>query len=140
MPALLKESAVARRFAALLDFMRSGSAGGFILILSALFALVWANSFAASGYEAFLRLRLGPQTLHAWVNDGLMAIFFLLVGLELRREMTRGELVWSDRMAAPGLAALGGRIAPAMIFSAFNYHDRFVMRGWAVPVATDIAF
>lgn len=140
MPALLKESAVARRFAALLDFMRSGSAGGVILILSAVFALVWANSFAAPWSEAMLRLQLGPQTLHVWVNDGLMAIFFLLVGLELRREMTRGELASFDRMAAPALAALGGMIVPAMIFSAFNYHDRFIMRGWAVPVATDIAF
>jgi NhaA family Na+:H+ antiporter len=69
-----------------------------------------------------------------------MAIFFLLVGLELRREMTRGELASFDRVAAPALAALGGMIVPAMVFSAFNYHDRFVMRGWAVPVATDIAF
>jgi NhaA family Na+:H+ antiporter len=137
---MLKESAVLRRFAALLDFLRSETAGGLILILSAVVALIWANSSAGSSYQALLRFRLGPQTVHVWVNDGLMAIFFLLVGLELRREMTRGELASLGRLAAPALAALGGMIVPAMVFSAFNYHDRFVMRGWAVPVATDIAF
>ena len=129
-----------RRFAALLAFLRSETAGGMILILSAILALVWANSSAGPSYRALLQFRLGPETVHVWVNDGLMAIFFLLVGLELRREMTRGELASLGRVAAPALAALGGMIVPAMIFSAFNYHDRFNMRGWAVPVATDIAF
>ncbi len=140
MSAPLKESAVKRRFAALLDFLRSGTAGGLILILSAVVALLWANSSAGSSYESMLQLRIGPQSVHVWVNDGLMAIFFLLVGLELRREMTRGELASLSRVAAPALAALGGMIVPGMIFSAFNYQDRFLMRGWAVPVATDIAF
>ena len=69
-----------------------------------------------------------------------MAVFFLLVGLELRREITRGELASADRLAAPGIAALGGMIVPALIFVAFNYADGEAMRGWAVPVATDIAF
>src|SRR4051794_35301643 len=140
MSTLPKDSAVLRRFAALLAFLRSETAGGMILILSAVFALVWANSAAGPSYQALLRYRLGPETVHVWVNDGLMAIFFLLVGLELRREMTRGELASLGRVAAPALAALGGMIVPAMIFSAFNYHDRSLMRGWAVPVATDIAF
>jgi Na+:H+ antiporter, NhaA family len=140
MSTLPKDSAVLRRFAALLAFLRSETAGGMILILSAILALVWANSSAGPSYRALLQFRLGPETVHVWVNDGLMAIFFLLVGLELRREMTRGELASLGRVAAPALAALGGMIVPAMIFSAFNYHDRFNMRGWAVPVATDIAF
>ncbi|MBV8913157.1 MAG: Na+/H+ antiporter NhaA [Acetobacteraceae bacterium] len=137
---LLKESAAIRRLRALLDFLRSGSAGGGILIVSGVTALLWANSAEGDQYQKLLRLQLGPETLHTWVNDGLMAIFFLLVGLELRREMTSGQLASASRVAAPALAALGGMIVPAMIFSAWNYHDKTLMRGWAVPVATDIAF
>jgi NhaA family Na+:H+ antiporter len=134
------ESAWLRRSRVLLDFLRSESAGGALLIASGIVAMIWANSPVGDSYEAFLRLQLGPETLHLWVNDGLMAIFFLLVGLELRREMISGELASASRVAAPAVAALGGMIAPAVIFSLFNYHDRMAMRGWAVPVATDIAF
>lgn len=140
MPTLLQESALIRRLQPLLDFLRSESAGGAILIISAILALIWANSSAGGSYLALLRFQLGPETLHVWVNDGLMAIFFLLVGLELRREMTSGQLASASQVAAPTIAALGGMIVPAMIFSLFNYHDRAMMRGWAVPVATDIAF
>ncbi len=140
MKLLLAESPVARRFAALLGFLRSESAGGALLMLSACAALAWANSPAAPAYRSLLHLQLGPQPLHIWINDGLMAVFFLLVGLELRREITCGELASPARVAAPGIAALGGMVVPALIFCAFNWSDRSAMRGWAVPVATDIAF
>ena len=136
--------AARRRFAALLGFLRSESAGGLVLIVSALVALAWANSAAAPAYEALLQYRLGPaalsQPLHIWINDALMALFFLLVGLELRREITQGELASPARLAAPGLAALGGMIVPALIVVALNWGDSTALRGWAVPVATDIAF
>ena len=135
---------LAARFAPLLEFLRSGSAGGAMLILSALVALMWANSPRADAYEALLHWTPplpGPRLqLHVWINDGLMAAFFLMVGLELRREITRGELASAERLAAPGLAALGGMVVPALIFVAFNWADPTALRGWAVPVATDIAF
>ena len=111
-----------------------------MLIVSGVVALIWANSPGAAAYVHSLEFPVGPLSAHLWINDGLMAIFFLLVGLELRREMTTGELASPSRLAAPAIAALGGMIVPAVIFSAFNYHDRALMRGWAVPVATDIAF
>ncbi len=136
--------AARRRFAALQGFLRSESAGGLALIGSALVALAWANSAAGPAYRALLQFPLGPgalsEPLHIWINDALMALFFLLVGLELRREITQGELASPARLAAPGLAALGGMIVPALIVVALNWGDRTALRGWAVPVATDIAF
>ena len=133
-------TATASTWAEFLRFMRTESAGGALLILSGVVALIWANSPASASYEHALEVALGPMPLHLWINDGLMAVFFLLVGLELRREMTVGELASASRLAAPAIAALGGMLVPAIIFSAFNFHDRTLMRGWAVPVATDIAF
>ena len=133
----------ARRLSPILEFLRSESAGGTMLILSAIAALVWANSPGHASYEALLQwVPIPPATLplHLWVNDGLMVVFFLLVGLELRREITSGELASPQRLAAPGLAALGGMIAPALIFVALNHNDPTALRGWAVPIATDIAF
>ncbi len=136
--------AARRRFAALRGFLSSESAGGLVLIVSALVALGWANSGAAPAYHALLQHRLGPAALsepvHVWINDALMALFFLLVGLELRREITEGELASPAQLAAPGLAALGGMLAPALIVVALNWGDATALRGWAVPVATDIAF
>ena len=131
------------RVSMILEFLRSEGAGGVMLMLSAAAALAWANSPRAGSYEALLRWAPPgpmPMPLHVWVNDAVMVVFFLLVGLELRREMTRGELASPARLAAPGLAALGGMLAPALIFVAFNWRDPGAMRGWAVPVATDIAF
>ncbi len=102
---------------------------------------------AAAAYQALLHLPLGLSAggsfvlpLHGWINDALMAVFFLLVGLEIRREMTDGELNSVRRAAAPGVAALGGMIVPALIYVALNRGDPAALRGWAVPVATDIAF
>jgi len=136
--------AARRSFAALGDFLKSESAGGVALIASAMAALAWANSAAAPVYRALLQYPLGMAAvtapLHIWINDGLMALFFLLVGLELRREITEGELASPARLAAPSLAALGGMIVPAAIVVALNWGDSTALRGWAVPVATDIAF
>ena len=140
MTILKPATGAARTWTEFLRFMRTESAGGALLITSGIVALIWANSPAASLYIQALDTHLGPLNAHIWINDGLMAIFFLLVGLELRREMTVGELASASRLAAPAIAAIGGMIVPAIIFSAFNYHDRTLMRGWAVPVATDIAF
>ena len=134
---------IVRRLSPIIEFLRSESAGGAMLILSGIAALIWANSPGHAAYEALLHwVPLLPATLpvHLWINDGLMVVFFLLVGLELRREITSGELNSVQRLAAPGLAAVGGMIAPALIFVAFNYGDPSALRGWAVPVATDIAF
>lgn len=141
-------TATHHRFAALLAFLRSEGAGGTVLILAAAVALVWSNSPAAESYEHLLHLPIGVSvgevsfvaSAHLWVNDALMAVFFLLVGLELRREMTEGELASPARVAAPAFAALGGMVVPALIYVAFNLGDPAALRGWAVPVATDIAF
>lgn len=129
-----------RRSVALLEFLRVESAGGSALILSGVVAMIWANSCFGAAYFALLNTNIGSHNVRFWVNDGLMAAFFLQVGLELRREINQGELASPSRLAAPVIAALGGMVAPAIVFSLFNYQDHIAMRGWAVPVATDIAF
>ncbi len=134
------DALIRHRLTPLLEFLRSESAGGVALIVSAVAALIWANSSAAASYQSLLHTGVGPFNLHLLINDGLMALFFLLVGLELRREITRGELASRQRLAAPGLGALGGMIVPALIYVAFNWGSAPALRGWAVPVATDIAF
>jgi NhaA family Na+:H+ antiporter len=144
----LPPTRTAGRFATLLGFLRSEAAGGVLLILAAAVALVWANSPAGDFYGHLLASHVAilpdqggvDWSLHAWVNDGLMALFFLLVALEIRREMTHGELASLRRMAGPGIAAIGGMVVPALIFTAFNWRNPGALRGWAVPVATDIAF
>ncbi|HYZ20691.1 MAG TPA: Na+/H+ antiporter NhaA [Rhodopila sp.] len=138
----------AQRFAALLDFLRSESAAGLALIIAALAALAWSNSSAAGSYQDLMDLPISlgigraalAMPLDQWVNDGLMTVFFLTVGLEIRREMTEGQLASLHRVAAPGLAALGGMVVPALIYAAFNIGNPQTLKGWAVPVATDIAF
>ena len=135
--------ALLRPLAPILAFIRSGSAGGTMLMLSGVVALIWTNSPRQPYYEAllhFVPVVWAGLDVHLWINDGLMAVFFLLVGLELRREITAGELASARRLAAPALGALGGMILPALIFVAFNYRDPAALHGWAVPVATDIAF
>ncbi|MBV9538788.1 MAG: Na+/H+ antiporter NhaA [Acidisphaera sp.] len=133
----------ALRFLTLLAFVRSESAGGVVLMLSAVVAMVWANAMPASYHAAVARPLLASipaLTLQHAVNDGLMVLFFLLVGLEIRREMMEGQLASLSRVAAPALAAAGGMIVPALIFAALNCGHLPAMRGWAIPVATDIAF
>ncbi len=132
----------------LLDFLRSNAAGGVVLIAASVAALAWSNSAAAPSYTALLALPLGlsvgtarfSMPVHGWINEALMAVFFLQVGLEIRREMLEGELASLRRVAAPGLAALGGMVVPALIYVAANWGNAAALRGWAVPVATDIAF
>ena len=109
-------------------------------MVSAALALIVANSPLNSDYEAALAARIGPLSALHWINDGLMSLFFLLVGLEIKRELLDGHLRhWSARIL-PGLGALGGMIVPAAIYAAFNFNSPTRLHGWAIPAATDIAF
>ena len=129
-----------RRFSIIRDFLSNQAAGGFVLIAAAALALVVANSGLADAYFALLEAHVGGLSILHWVNDALMALFFLLVGLEIKREMLDGELSTWERRALPGLAAAAGMAAPALIYVAFNTGDAQALRGWAIPAATDIAF
>lgn len=121
-------------------FLDSESAGGIVLMAAAALALIVANSPLSKAYFDALHFYIGPLSLSHWINDALMAIFFFLVGLEIKREFLDGQLAsWPNRIL-PGIAAAGGVIVPALIFVAFNYGDPEKVRGWAVPSATDIAF
>jgi NhaA family Na+:H+ antiporter len=126
------------------QFLRLETAAGFLLMAAAAIALVLANSPAAPVYHAALSAKIGlpgaSLSLLHWINDGLMAIFFLLVGLEIKRELLVGELSSVKRAALPSIAALGGMVVPAVIYAAFNWNDPATLRGWAIPAATDIAF
>ena len=107
---------------------------------AAALALIIANSPLAGSYEEALHARLGPLTLEHWINDALMAAFFLLVGLEIKREMIDGQLATWSRRLLPGIAAAGGMLVPAVIYVALNLQNPENIRGWAIPTATDIAF
>ena len=121
-------------------FISSPTAGGIILILASAAAITIANTSLREGYESLLKYKTAGLSVEHWVNDGLMAIFFLFVGLEIKRELLAGELsTWSQR-ALPGFAALGGVAVPALIYAGFNSGDADTLRGWAIPAATDIAF
>jgi NhaA family Na+:H+ antiporter len=133
-------------------FLGHESAGGIVLAFAAAAALVASNSTWAPAYEVFRQwpgeLRLGAgesalvlaKPLAVWVNDLWMAVFFFLVGLEIKREFVEGELSTGRQAALPAVAALGGMLAPALIFAALNLGDPVGLRGWAIPAATDIAF
>ncbi|MBK5248526.1 MAG: Na+/H+ antiporter NhaA [Actinomycetales bacterium] len=130
-----------------LDTLRGESVGGVLLIVGAVVALVWANSPWRDNYAAVRDLRVGPAAWHldlsigAWAADGLLAIFFFVVGLELKREIVTGELRRVSTAIVPVAAAVGGMAAPALIYLAVNLTSPDgVARGWAVPTATDIAF
>lgn len=129
-----------RPFTALRAFLRNEAAGGLVLMGVALLAIICANSPLAETYFAALKIYIGPLSLLHWINDGLMAVFFLLVGLEIKREFLAGQLSTWARRALPGVAALGGMVVPGLIYVAFNYADPTTLRGWAIPAATDIAF
>jgi len=121
-------------------FLESETSGGLVLMASAALGLAAANSPLAESYAALLHAPIaGLDVLH-WINDGLMAVFFLLVGLEIKREMLEGQLDTWSRRALPLIAALGGMVAPALVFMAINFEDAGNWRGWAIPTATDIAF
>lgn len=130
------------------NFIESKTAPGIILCISAVLALIFANSPLDSFYEEFknipVLLQVGSfsidKPLLLWINDGLMAIFFLLVGLEIKRELIEGHLSDYRQALLPAIAALGGLIVPALIYSYFNWADPITIQGWAIPAATDIAF
>ncbi|MGN6268959.1 MAG: Na+/H+ antiporter NhaA [Sphingomonas sp.] len=125
---------------ALRDFMRTESAGGIVLLAAAMLALAVANSPLSASYFEALHANLGPLSIHHWINDGLMALFFLLIGLEVKREGIDGQLSSWSRRLLPGAAAVTGMIAPALVFVALNRHSPETLVGWAIPAATDIAF
>lgn len=127
----------------------SPSLGAIALVLAAIIAIVFSNSSFSPAYNAFVsfrgELRLGPdwvlaKPLNVWVNDLWMAVFFFLVGLELKRELLEGSLATRSQLRLPVAAALGGMACPALIYVAFNGSDAVGVRGWAIPAATDIAF
>ncbi len=129
---------MSRIAAATRAFIASEAAGGLVLMAASALALIVANSPLASGYAALLHVELGPLSLHGWVNDALMAVFFLLVGLEIKAEVVEGQLSsWSQR-TLPVIAAASGMAVPAIVYLAVANSD--FARGWAIPAATDIAF
>jgi Na+:H+ antiporter, NhaA family len=136
----LRTLVIERPRSALREFLRTESAGGIVLMAAAAAALIVANSPLSDTYFSTLKAYVGPLSVSHWINDGLMAIFFLLVGLEVKRELLDGQLSTWERRVLPGAAAAGGMIVPALIFAAFNIGDAATIRGWAIPSATDIAF
>ena len=122
------------------SFLATEAAGGMLLIAAAVFAMIVANSGLSGAYLGALRVEIGNLNLRGWINDGLMALFFLVVGLEIKREALVGQLSrWSDRLL-PGVAATAGVAVPALIYVAINHGNTAGLRGWAIPAATDIAF
>jgi NhaA family Na+:H+ antiporter len=133
---------------AIVDFIKLESAGGILLLAAAVLAMIVANSPLAGLYDALLSTPVAVQVgalsigkpLLLWINDGLMAVFFFLVGLEIKREVTEGELSSISQVVLPGMGALGGMAVPAAIYVWLNWGDAIALDGWAIPVATDIAF
>jgi NhaA family Na+:H+ antiporter len=142
---ILEEPAL---FAALRRWLHTESAPGILLFLAAVAAMAVANSPLAGAYRAFLDIPIMIQVaqlaiakpLLLWINDGLMAVFFFMVGLELKRELIEGELSSLRQAFLPVAAAIGGIVGPALIYAAMNAGDPVALRGWAIPSATDIAF
>jgi NhaA family Na+:H+ antiporter len=130
------------------EFLRLEAASGILLVAAAILALVWANSPWRTLYTDLLEVPVSVRVaalvldkpLLLWINDALMAIFFLLIGLEIKREVIQGELSSVRQAALPCIAAVGGMAGPAIVYSAMNWGDPVRMQGWAIPAATDIAF
>lgn len=128
--------------------MAMEASGGILLLIAAILAMIMANSPLADWYGTFLDTTVAIQVgnleinkpLLLWINDGLMAIFFFLVGLEIKREVVEGELSSPSQLVLPGFGALGGMVVPAAIYAWLNWQDPIALDGWAIPVATDIAF
>ena len=133
---------------AIREFLKLESASGILLVAAGAVAMLAANTALSGWYESLLqvpfKIQLGEFKLDKpillWINDLLMAIFFLLVGLEIKREVVMGELSERDKIALPAVAAVGGMVVPAAIYAALNWQDPVGIRGWAIPSATDIAF
>ncbi|WP_373030319.1 Na+/H+ antiporter NhaA [Sulfurovum sp.] len=130
------------------EFIKKESSAGILLIFVTILALLLQNSFMSAFYTSFLHtpveVRFGDlqiaKPLLLWVNDGLMAVFFFLIGLEVKREVKEGHLSSLSQITLPGIAAVGGMVVPALVFILFNRGNDFSMNGWAIPTATDIAF
>ncbi|MDH5433756.1 MAG: Na+/H+ antiporter NhaA, partial [Gammaproteobacteria bacterium] len=130
------------------SFFKLESAGGILLFFASIVAILLANSPLNHYYELLLstqvEIRVGnleiAKPLLLWINDGLMAVFFFLVGLELKREVVEGELSDINNVILPAIGAIGGMLIPALIYLYFNHHDPVAAKGWAIPAATDIAF
>ncbi|HEY7689400.1 MAG TPA: Na+/H+ antiporter NhaA, partial [Dongiaceae bacterium] len=130
------------------EFLRLESAGGIVLLAAALLALIVSNTGLGPYYRLFLivpmEIRIGAldiaKPMLLWINDGLMAIFFLLVGLEIKRELVEGELSTFGQALLPAIAAIGGMAAPAAIYAVMTWDHGDALHGWAIPSATDIAF
>jgi NhaA family Na+:H+ antiporter len=130
------------------DFIQQESSAGILLIFATILAMIFSNSALSGIYSSFLHtqveVRFGAlhidYPLYHWINDGLMAIFFLLIGLEVKREILEGNLSSIEQITLPGFAAVGGMVVPAAFYVFFNMGDELAMRGWAIPTATDIAF
>jgi NhaA family Na+:H+ antiporter len=145
---MAQDSLASRALNALTDFLRLEAAGGIVLIAAAALALVCANSPLEEFYDGFRELPVAvvfgdlqiAKPLLLWINDGMMAVFFLLVSLEIKRESLTGQLAGRDRLLLPMACACAGVAVPALLFTALNRGDAAAMRGWAVPTATDIAF
>ena len=121
------------------EFFSNSQSSGILLVFCVLISLMIANSSASEGFQSFLDQSWGPYSVSVWINDGLMAVFFLLVGLEIKRELLDGELSNFKNASLPILAAIGGMLVPAVIFTLFNHGTEY-SKGWAIPMATDIAF
>lgn len=130
------------------EFIKKESSAGILLIIVTILALLLQNTFMSAFYTSFLHtpveIRFGDlqiaKPLLLWVNDGLMAVFFFVIGLEVKREVKEGHLSSLSQITLPGIAAVGGMVVPALVFIAFNRGEDFSMNGWAIPTATDIAF
>jgi NhaA family Na+:H+ antiporter len=130
------------------NFLKLESASGILLMGAMVLAMIMNNSFLDDVYQAFIAIPIVVQfgelvidkPLLLWVNDGLMALFFFTIGLELKRELLEGELSDRSKIILPLSAAVGGMIVPALIYAALNWHDPVAIEGWAIPAATDIAF
>ena len=137
---MLASPLLRRPLSVLQRFLEDTSNGGKLLIVTAALALLLANSPARANYFALLEMHVGSWSVLHLINDGLMSLFFLLVGLEIKREAIQGELsTWGQR-ALPALAALGGMVVPGLLYVAVNASSPTTLRGWAIPTATDIAF
>ncbi|MBR9789743.1 MAG: Na+/H+ antiporter NhaA [Vibrionaceae bacterium] len=125
---------------AIRDFFKMESAGGILLVIAAAIAMTIANTPLGETYQSFLHTYVLGMSVSHWINDGLMAVFFLLIGLEVKRELLEGALKSKETAIFPAIAAVGGMLAPALIYVAFNASDAEAVSGWAIPAATDIAF
>ena len=137
-----------QRHSFITQFFKLEAAGGILLILSAILAILSANTLLEPYYNSIfttqVEISIGSfeisKPLLLWINDGLMAVFFFLIGLELKRELFEGELSDKKNVILPGVGAIGGMLFPALIYLYFNKHDPVALKGWAIPAATDIAF